>query len=261
METPTNKTVISVVTATFNSASTIADTLESIDGQTCRDYEHWIIDGASKDDTLKVASSFASDRRHVLSEPDDGVYDGMNRGIAASRGDVIGFLNADDFYESDEVLGLVTRAFEDSSIDVVYGNLRYVDSADTAKVIRDWASEPFRAGMFRFGWMPPHPTVYARRKVFEEVGVFDQSFSICADWEWLFRVFELGGYKICHMDRYFVRMRVGGVSNSSASNVLRSNREAMKAFRKHGQSFPIGFFPGKVIHRGKQFLQRKASGS
>lgn len=250
---------ISIVTAAFNSEATIEDTLRSIDGQTYDEVEHLVMDGGSNDSTMDVLSRFEAPERKVVSEPDNGIYDAMNKGIVQASGDVIGFLNADDFYESSDVVAEIARAFQNPDVDIVFGNLRYVDAEDTSKVIRDWSSEPFREGMFRRGWMPPHPTVYARRAVFEEVGLFDSEYSICADWEWLFRAFEVSRHRTCFLDRYFVKMRIGGVSNSSISNVLRSNGEAMRAFRKHGQGFPIGFFPGKLIHRGRQFLQKRKS--
>lgn len=245
---------VSIVTAAFRSERTIEDTIRSVDAQTHKDWVHHIVDGDSADDTVKICSAFSDERRKVSSEPDGGVYDAMCKGIAKSEGDIIGFLNADDFYESPDVLAHVVEAFEDESVDLVYGNLRYVDFEDTSRVVRDWKSEEFEAGMFLRGWMPPHPTVYARRKVFEEAGVFDQSFDICADWEWLYRAFEVSDFQTRHLDEYLVRMRLGGVSNSSFGNVLRSNRQAAGAFRKHGRRVPWQFFPGKIIHRLKQFL-------
>lgn len=242
---------ISIVTSCFNVASTIVDTLHSIDAQTFANREHWIIDGGSTDGTLELAPP--SEKRHVLSEPDTGVYNAMNKGISRAGGDIIGFLNADDFYESDRVLGWVAEAFEDPGVDLVYGNLRYVDFSDTDKVVRDWKSEPHESGMFRRGWMPPHPTVYARRKLFDRFGGFDESFDICADWEWLYRMFEVNKVRTRHIEEYLVRMRLGGVSNRSWSNVLRSNRQAAQAFRKHGARVPLSFYPGKLVHRLKQF--------
>lgn len=244
---------ISIITACFNGAPSIGDTIESINRQEFSDWEHLIIDGASTDGTSEVVERFPDSRRDVLSEPDKGVYDAMNKGIARAGGDVIGFLNADDFYESDSVLSEVASAFDDPAVALVYGNLRYVDFEDTGRVVRDWKSEPFAKGMFRRGWMPPHPTVYARRELFEGYGVFDDSFDICADWEWLFRMFEVHGVRTHHLDQYLVRMRLGGVSNRSVGNVLRSNRQAARAFRKHGERVPPGFYPGKLMHRLKQF--------
>lgn len=245
---------ISVVTATYNSEATIGDTLRSLDSQTYESIEHCVIDGKSGDNTLSVLAGSAKPYRSVISEKDTGIYDAMNKGITAASGDVIGFLNSDDVYETSEVLAQVAAAFSDPNVDLVYGNLRYVDFDDTNKVIRDWISEPYRQGMFRRGWMPPHPTVYARTDIFKKQGGFDQAFSICADWEWLYRAFELSEHQAEFLDLYLVRMRTGGVSNSSIANILKSNMEAMAAFKKHGKRVPIGFFPGKLIHRGKQFF-------
>ncbi|MDF1823575.1 MAG: glycosyltransferase family 2 protein [Verrucomicrobiales bacterium] len=246
--------MISIITASYGSERTIGDTIRSINSQAYGDWVHHIVDGRSGDRTLEICSDSPDERRQVTSEPDEGVYDAMSKGIRAATGDVIGFLNADDFYESDSVLGQIAAAFEEPGVDLVYGNLRYVDFDDTNRVVRDWKSEPYEKGMFRRGWMPPHPTVYARRGVFEKYGVFDQRFEICADWEWLYRMIEIHGLKAKHIDEYWVRMRLGGVSNQSVGNVLRSNRQAARAFSKHGQRVPLTFFPGKILHRLKQFM-------
>lgn len=250
---------ISVVTATYNSEATIGDTLCSLDSQTYESIEHCVIDGESSDKTLSVLAECSKSYRHVISEKDTGIYDAMNKGITTASGDVIGFLNSDDVYETPDVLTQVAAAFSDPNVDLVYGNLRYVDFNDTDKVIRDWLSEPYHQGMFCGGWMPPHPTVYARKHVFEKQGGFDQAFSICADWEWLYRTIEMSEHQAEFLDLYLVRMRTGGISNSSFANIFKSNMEAIAAFKKHGKRVPIGFFPGKLIHRGKQFFSRNIS--
>lgn len=242
---------ISVITAAYQSSRTIADTVASLDRQSVPVSEHWIIDGESTDGTLDRVGE--ADARKIVSEPDDGVYNAMNKGIARAKGDVIGFLNADDFLESDGVMEAVSNAFADGDVDLVYGHLRYVDFEDTDKVVRDWKSEPFEKGMFRRGWMPPHPTVYAKRELFEKFGSFDESFEICADWEWLYRMFEIHKVKTRFIDEYLVRMRLGGVSNRSLGNVWRSNQQAAVAFRKHEGKVPLAFYPGKVLHRLKQY--------
>lgn len=242
---------ISVITAAFNSAATIRDTIASFDRQTHPSKEHWVIDGNSSDETKDLI--VPSHERFLFSEKDTGVYDAMNKGIARATGDVVGFLNADDYYESPDVLKWVSSAFENSEADLVYGNLRYVDFDDTDKVVRDWRSEDFTSGMFDRGWMPPHPTVYARRELFEKFGGFDLGFQICADWEWLYRMFAIHKVRVKHIDEYFVRMRLGGISNRSIGNVWKSNREAAGAFLKHGTRMPWKFYPGKVMHRLKQF--------
>lgn len=242
---------ISVITAAYQSGRTIAEMVSSLDRQSFPASEHWIIDGASTDGTLEKVERLET--RKILSEPDDGVYNAMNKGIVRAKGDVIGFLNADDFLESEHALEAIATTFSDDEVDLVYGNLRYVDVEDTDKVVRDWKSEPFEKGMFRRGWMPPHPTVYAKRELFEKFGSFDESFEICADWEWLYRMFEIHEVRTRFIDEYLVRMRLGGVSNRSLGNVWRSNQQAAAAFRKHGGRVPLSFYPGKVLHRLKQF--------
>lgn len=245
---------ISVITVCRNSESTIGDTLISMDDQVFQGWENWIIDGASTDRTLDVVGRLGHGRRRLISEPDAGIYDAMNKGIAASMGEVVGFLNADDFYETPDALSAIAERFDDPEVDLIYGNLNYVAEDDTDRVVRNWVSGPFSKGLFRSGWVPPHPTVYARREVFDRVGVFDTQFSIGADWEWLYRAFEIVEVRAAYLNQYLVRMRLGGVSNRSFANIVEGNRQAIRAFHKYGQRVPPFFFPGKLLRRGRQFL-------
>ncbi len=245
--------MISVITATLNSESTILGTLRSVEAQSYLEFEHLVKDGLSRDATLDVVRGFPSEKIRVVEEADSGIYGALNAGVHRSRGDIVGFLHSDDLYESDRVLQIVAAAFEDPAIELVYGNLRYVRPDNVNTVLRDWVSESYRPGFFRRGWMPPHPTVYARREVFDRIGLFDENFSICADWEWLLRAMEVHRVRSLYLPEYLVRMRVGGASNRSIRNIVRSNREAIRGFGKNGQRFPLEFFPGKVMHRSIQW--------
>jgi len=247
---------ITIVTAVYGAESTIGDTLESLARQDFSDWEHWVIDGASPDRTLEVVRGLPDARRQILSEPDGGVYEAMNKGIARARGEVLGFLNADDFYESDTVLSQIAAAFQDPEVEIVYGNLRYVASDDPSRVVRDWVSGPYRPGAFGRAWTPPHPTVYARRALFERWGGFDESMRIAGDWDWLFRMFEIHGVKARYLDEHLVRMRLGGVSNRSLGGLVQNQCEIARAFRKHGLRMPWRFLPAKLLHRGRQFQKR-----
>lgn len=246
---------VTIITASYNNGSTIGHTCQSITEQSGPNWEHLIIDGKSSDDTLNSLDAFADPRRNIISEPDDGIYDAMNKGISRASGEVIGFLNADDFYDSKDVILRVSQAFEDPKVMLVYGNLQYVEPLDTSRIVRNWNSEPYRRGMFSKGWMPPHPTVYARRSVFDDIGSFDLSFPICADWEWLYRAFEIHCIPSRYLDLQMVKMRLGGVSNRSIATIIDSNRQAIRAFAKHGKKLPISFFPGKLAHRSLQFFK------
>ena len=162
MTTPTPK--ISIVTAAYNSAETIKDTFSSVANQTYGNVEHILIDGASKDETLSIAKTYGQHLAKVVSEPDKGIYDAMNKGVAATSGEIVGILNSDDFYASNEVLSLVANAFTDPNIDCVYGDLYYVDPADTSVIKRNWVSGEYHRQDFLNGWMPPHPTFFVRKK-------------------------------------------------------------------------------------------------
>lgn len=248
---------ITVITVCFNSEAHIADSLRSVDAQDFRDHEHLIIDGASTDGTLRIAQSFSREGRRVYSERDGGIYDAMNKGIALARGEVVGFLNSDDFYASPKALGWIAQAFEDPAVDACYGDLCYVREARTEQIVRYWRSSPFRQGLFRAGWCPPHPTFFVRRSVYQRLGGFDLSYRMGNDIELMARFMERDGIRAQYLPKLLVTMRLGGASNQSWSAVLLQNREiwrAMKALRMD-PSLPL-FVGGKLLSRGRQFLSR-----
>lgn len=250
---------ISVITVCFNSAATIADTLRSVDAQTWPDIEHWIVDGASRDDTLRIVEAHREPWRHVVSERDKGIYDAMNKGIKLARGDVIGFINSDDFYASTDALDKVAAAFTDPSVDACYGDLCYVKQDRPDAVVRYWRSSPFRPGLFRKGWCPPHPTLYVRRNVFERFGGFDLTYPIAADMELMARFIEVHRVNARYLPELLVMMRMGGASNEGWSSILRQNQEIWRAMKAHDMRpalFP--FVAGKLLARGHQFLSRPA---
>ncbi|RYG03115.1 MAG: glycosyltransferase, partial [Chitinophagaceae bacterium] len=183
LETP----LISVITASFNSASTIADTLASVKMQTYLAVEHLVIDGGSTDNTLSIVGNFP----HVtkcISEKDNGIYDAMNKGIILAKGGVIGILNSDDVYADREVLSKVAAAFRDPEVFAVYGDLQYVNSENPNKIVRYWRSGYFRPRKFYWGWMPPHPTFFVRSSVYEKAGLFDLTLRSAADYELMLRI-------------------------------------------------------------------------
>jgi len=224
---------ITVVTAVFNRAGTIADAVRSVRRQTHTDIEHVVQDGASCDGTLDVLAQLPSPTMLVQSAPDGGIYDGINRGIARATGDVIGLMHSDDLFASDTVLSTVAEAFADQDIDGVYGDLVYVAAQDPARVIRYWKSGTYAASKLRDGWMPPHPTLYLRREVFERWGVYDTEFRIAADYEAMLRWLVKGQIRLSYVPEVMVRMRVGGESNRSIGRLLRKSREDYRAMRRH----------------------------
>ena len=224
---------ISIITAVYNRADTIADAIRSVQSQTYLDVEHIIIDGASQDGTLHVIDKFKNERTRVVSEPDNGIYDAINKGLRASSGEVIGLMHSDDLFAGIHVLEKVAKYFQNPEIDMVYGDLQYVARLDISRIIRFWRAGPFYPDELRRGWMPPHPTLYVRRGVIEKLGVYDTSFRIAADYEAILRWFGHGSLRSFYVPEVFVKMRVGGESNRSAAQIIAKSREDYRAIRRH----------------------------
>ena len=250
---------ISVITVCFNSAETIADTLKSIVIQTHGEIEQIVIDGGSSDSTLTLVRAQALPGTIVISEPDNGIYDAMNKGIALATGDVVGFINADDFYPTPEVLALVASAFESSGADCCYGDLCYVQQDDVSKTVRYWRSAPFSPGLFDRGWCPPHPTFFVRREVCVRLGGFDLSFNIAADFELMMRYLEAAQITSRYIPQVLVKMRLGGITNRSLINIFKQNIEIRRALSNIGRrSSLVGFLFNKLFIRAIQFISRPA---
>lgn len=228
---------ISIITATFNSAATLRDTLDSILGQTYQDIESIIVDGGSKDGTLDIVREYEprfQGRMKWISEPDKGIYDAMNKGIRMASGDVIGVLNSDDYYYDNQVLEDIANAFNQKDIDCVYGNLVFLDAKNKNSVIRIWKGSLYHPGAFLKGWHPAHPTFYAKRTCFEQYGVFDLQYAVSADFELMLRFLEKEQIKNTYLDRYFVKMRWGGESTGTLRNIIRGNKNILEAFKNNG---------------------------
>jgi len=248
---------ISIITVVFNGESTIGDTLESVNAQTYPDVEHIVIDGGSRDRTLDVVRNRGKRVATLVSERDKGIYDAMNKGLARATGEVVGFLNADDFYLDENVLTDVAKVFGNQQIDACYGDLLYVDQEHADKVVRYWRSSAFVPGSFSNGWVPPHPTFFVRRSIYDKLGGFDLDFRIAADFELMLRFMEIGHIRSNYLPRLMIKMRLGGTTNKSLSNIIKQNREIMRALRLHGcRSSWLSFLGHKLYVRGKQFLVR-----
>lgn len=225
--------LVSIITATYNSAATLRDCLQSVAMQSYAPIEHIIIDGASKDDSLSIAQSFAHIAQ-VHSAKDQGIYDAMNKGIAHATGDIIGILNSDDFYVDERVIQDIVTVFENSNCDVVYADLQYVDREHTDKIIRTWKSGTMQQHSFLYGWMPPHPTVFVRRKVYEQHGAFNLSLKSAADYEFMLRILYKEKCSVAYLPKTIVKMRDGGQSNQSIKHRIFANREDKKAWALNG---------------------------
>ncbi|HUR09938.1 MAG TPA: glycosyltransferase family 2 protein [Flavitalea sp.] len=244
---------ISIITATFNSAATVNDTLQSVSMQNYHDVEHIIVDGGSSDGTLRLARSFPH-LSSIISEKDEGIYDAMNKGIRRAGGEIIGILNSDDIYTHPEVLTKVAHAFADPSVDVVYGDLQYVDPVNLNRVTRTWKAGTFHRSSFYFGWMPPHPTFFVRKKIYDTLGVFNISLRSSADYELMLRILLKNGKKAVYIPEILVKMRAGGYSNASMQNRVKANREDKMAWKLNGLRPFFFTLYLKPLRKIKQFI-------
>jgi len=221
---------ITVVTVCRNAAATIGETLSSFFSQTHPEKQLIVIDGASTDETVSIARRYACSQLTVISEPDRGLYDAMNKGLNAFSGEAIGFLNADDRFHNPEALADIAIALNDA--DLCYGDLDFVDPQRRGRVVRQWRATPWRKGAFRAGWMPPHPTFYCRREVVERVGAFDLRYRLAADYDFMLRALELGDCRAAQISKVLVDMGAGGLSSAGIKARLRHNLEALDSRRR-----------------------------
>ncbi|WP_205508585.1 glycosyltransferase family 2 protein [Longitalea arenae] len=221
---------ISIITATYNSAATVRDTLSSVAGQQYPNIEHIIVDGLSKDNTLEIIKEFTHVAK-VISEKDNGIYDAMNKGVKLATGDIIGILNSDDFYTSPLILSKVAAAFEDPAVEAVYGDLQYVNATNVNLVTRTWRSGSYKKEYLYYGWMPPHPTFFVRRQVYDKCGLFNTTLRSAADYELMLRVLLKYDVHAKYIAEVLVKMRAGGMSNASIKNRLRANKEDEMAWK------------------------------
>ncbi|MEB3421125.1 glycosyltransferase family 2 protein [Salipiger marinus] len=244
---------ISVVTAVFNRERTIAEAIESVAAQTYPDVEHVIQDGESKDGTLAVIARVAGPEVSLQSARDTGIYDGINKGISRTTGDVVGLMHSDDLFASPHVLARVAEAMADPAVDGVYGDLDYVAEQDTSRIIRKWRSGSYDPAKLRRGWMPPHPTLYMRREIFDRWGLYDTSFRIAADYDAMLRYLSKGEIRLAYVPEVFVKMRVGGESNKSVFRILQKSREDYRALKGNGVG-GLGALAMKNLSKIKQFF-------
>jgi len=222
---------ISIITVVFNGAATINHCIESVLGQDYDSIEYIMIDGNSTDGTKEIIESYGDRIHKYLSEPDKGIYDAMNKGVKLATGDVIGILNADDFYAGNTIISDVARAIEKNQADACYGDLNYVDSNDESIVKRNWVSGRYKPNSFLLGWMPPHPTFFLRKKCYENFGNFRLDMGSAADYELMLRMIYKHGIKLAYIPKVIVKMRTGGVSNSNIKNRIEANKNDQKAWK------------------------------
>ena len=244
---------ISVVTAVYNGAGTIRDALASVKSQSWPHIEQVVVDGASRDGSAELLHSMRDQFAVFVSERDGGIYDALNKGVSRCTGDVIGFLHADDLLADNMALSRVAAAFVDPAIDAVYGDLVYVQKDDPTKVVRYWRSESFDRSRLAWGWMPPHPTFFMRRSLYERMGGFDTSYRIAADYDHMLRVLS-SGIGVAYIPHVQVRMRVGGASNRSLRNIVLKSAEDYRALRSN-EIGGIGALVWKNLSKIPQFVK------
>lgn len=228
---------ISIITATYNSGLTVRDTIESILRQNYENIEYIIKDGGSKDNTLEICHEYEmkfSGRMKIISEPDKGIYDAMNKGIEAATGDVIGILNSDDFYTSNDVLQTIADAFNENDIDAVYGDIHFVNNNNLDKCVRYYSSALFKRRWMHLGFMPAHPSFYCKKECYEKFGYFDTSFKVAADFENLLRILYKGKIRTKYIKKDFVTMRTGGASTAGFASRQTIMKEHLRGLKKNG---------------------------
>lgn len=249
--------LVSIITVTLNSKSVLSDCLDSVANQSHNNIEHIVIDGGSTDGTLKLLNSRRKNLAIVISEPDNGIYDAMNKGVAVAKGDIVGILNSDDFYANDQVISNIIKIFtKDPSIEACYADLIYVDRYKTSKIIRYFKSSKFEKGLFSKGWSPPHPTFFVRRSVYEKFGLFNLNYRIASDIDLMIRFLEIHKIKTKYVPEIWVKMRMGGTTNKSLKNIYKQNQEILKSFKQQGLYVnTLGFLINKILNRLSQFFR------
>lgn len=247
---------VSIITAVFNRSETVSNAIESVLGQTYTDIEYIIIDGMSNDGTDRVVSQYSDRISHVVREKDRGIYDALNKGLRLASGELIGFLHADDFFSDGNVVSRIAQEVQrDSQLMGVYGDLDYVDSKDPSRLVRRWISGAYDVTKFRYGWMPPHPTVYLRKACYDAHGVFREDLGSAADYELMLRMLFFAKIPMVYIPETLVCMRTGGASNASILNRLKANRQDARAWNVNGARPPIGLRFLKPLRKLSQYFR------
>jgi glycosyltransferase involved in cell wall biosynthesis len=245
---------ISLITVCFNSVQTIEETILSVLSQSHPFIQYIVIDGGSTDGTLDILEKYRDKIDVLISEPDKGIYDAMNKGILHAKNEVIGLLNADDLYAEKDVVSYVASAFADPTLEVAFGDLVYFESNNPFKVVRYWKSSSFKAGLFGKGWAPAHPTFFVRQSVYQQYGLFNLDMKMGNDVELMMRFLEKYKVNSRYLPRILVKMRLGGVSNRTFKNILIQNQSILQAAKMLDISIsPLQFWFGKIISRFSQF--------
>jgi glycosyltransferase involved in cell wall biosynthesis len=247
---------LSIITVCFNSQNTLQRTINSVASQTYLDIEYIIIDGDSRDNTVCLIKENQSLINHWVSEPDEGIYDAMNKGIALATGDVIGFLNSDDVFYNESAAATIMRRFNNLDIDIVHGGLNFINNK--SKLVRNWEGSPYETGAFTRGWHPAHPTFYVRREVYAKLEPHDTTMPVAADFEIMLRAIEVHKFPSSFIDETLITFSIGGKSTGSIRNILRGNLEILRAFKKNNIKVnPLMYFINRLLPKFANLIKFK----
>tara|TARA_B100001093_G_scaffold479610_1_gene508760 strand:+ start:13423 stop:14169 length:747 start_codon:yes stop_codon:yes gene_type:complete len=246
---------VTLITAAYNSALNIKTCLDSVLDQNYSDIEYLIIDGKSLDKTLDIVKEYQKNCPFikVVSEEDKGIYDALNKGINLASGDIIGFVHSDDLLESNDIINDIVSIIRFEDLDGVYGDLQYVDKNNIQKIIRNWKSCDYKPGILENGWMPAHPTLFLRKEVYDKHGLFDLSYIISADYDFMLRIFNDVELKFAYLPKVIAKMRVGGASNRSLKNIILKTKEDYRAIKSNNNGNLLTLIR-KNISKIKQFF-------
>ena len=251
-----NKPKISIITVSLNSAGTITDTIKSIITQDYDNIEYIIIDGGSEDGTIEIAKKYSNHIAYFSSEKDNGIYDGMNKGIQAATGDIIGILNSDDFYPNSFVVSNVAKSFERYACDAIYGDLVYVHPCNVSKIVRYWQAGEYSTSKIKNGWMLPHPTFFVKKQIYDRYGLYDTDLRSAADYEMILKLLYKHNISVYYIPMILVNMRVGGESNRSLLNRIKANKEDSLAWTKNQLKKPMFVRLKKPLLKLWQFFKK-----
>lgn len=246
---------VSIITVCYNSANTIETAIQSVLSQNYDNIEYIIVDGLSSDNTLQVIEPYKDKIAKVISEKDHGIYDAINKGIRAASGDLIGLLHSDDFLANSDTISNIAKKIQQEKTDSIYADLQYIDKDDTNKVIRNWVSGEYQEGLFLKGWMPPHPTFYVKKWVYDTFGNYNLELKSAADYEFMLRVLHKRKISVTYLPELTVKMRVGGMSNASLKNRLNANKEDRRAWKINNIKPKWYTIYAKPISKIKQFFK------
>lgn len=245
---------VSLITVVYQAKDTIADAIQSVFLQQYPDIEYIVVDGGSVDGTLEIIQSFADKIDAFISEPDGGMYDALNKGIAMAKGEIVGILNADDMLASPDVISEIVAQFKKTNADGVYGNLHYVQRDKPNQIIRKWKSKQVSSQAMAWGWMPAHPSLYLKKELFESFGNYSLDFGSAADYELMLRFLYRNKIKVAYLDKLLVNMRVGGMSNQSVKHRKNALQFDWQILKRHKVPWPIIAIVIKKISKLKQFF-------